>query len=362
MIFSRTRTASAAFTARLAAAVVAVAAVFAATLLVFPHGAGAQSKPKTLIKFATLAPEGSTWMKVMHAVDDEVRASTQNRVGFKFYPGAVQGDEKDVLRKIRNGQLHGGGFSGYGLGAVASEFRVIELPFMFKTLDEVDYARDQLDSYFYDVFKQKGYVFLGWADVGFIYLFSNSPITNPEELQRAKMWTWSGDALAEIFFKAFNVSPIPLALPDVLTSLQMGVVDAVYSPALACVALQWFTRVKYMTDVPITYGFGAMLVSEDAFRDTDPADMEILKQVCRKHSKLLIGKTRVQDVEAIESIKKEGVKLLEVTPAVQTAFFTTGRGAWKEGVGRLYPEDLLRRVTSMVDDYRANHKEARTDP
>lgn len=341
---------------------VLVAAALLSGPVCLPGAACAQSKPKTLIKFATLAPEGSTWMKVMRAIDEEVRAETQGRVGFKFYAGGVQGDEKDVLRKIRNGQLHGGGFTGFGLGAIASEFRVIELPFMFKDLEEVDHVRDALDSYFTDVFRQKGFAFLGWGDVGFVYLFSNSPITNPEELKRVKMWTWSGDALAEIFFKAFSVSPIPLALPDVLTSLQMGVVDAVYSPPLACVALQWFTRVKYMTDVPITYGFGALLVSEDALRGTDAADMEALRRVCRKHSKLLIDKTRVQNGEAVQSIRGEGVKLLPVDPAVRNTFFTTARGAWKDGIGKLYPEDLLKRVTAMVDDYRANRKEARTNP
>jgi len=343
---------------------IAIGAVVTAALSVLfaPLAAPAETAPKTQIKFATLAPDGSTWMKVMHAVDDEVRSATGNRIGFKFYPGGVQGDEKDVLRKMRNGQIHGGGFTGFGLGAIAPEFRVIELPFMFKNLDEVDYVRSELDSFIYDTFKQKGFVFLGWADVGFVYLFSNSPITTPEELRRAKMWTWSGDLLAEIFFKAFHVSPIPLALPDVLTSLQMGVIDAVYSPPLACVALQWFTRVKHMTDVPIAYGFGAMLVSEEILRGADPADVEKLKEICRKHSKLLIEKTRSQDVEAVEAIKREGVTVLDVKDDIEREFFATGRGAWKDGVGRLYPDDLLRRVTTMVDAYRADPKDAKSNP
>ena len=343
-------------------AIGAVVTAAALAVLFAPLAASAETAPKTHIKFATLAPDGSTWMKVMHAIDDEVRTATENRIGFKFYPGGVQGDEKDVLRKIRNRQIHGGGFSGYGLGAIASEFRVIELPFMFKDLDEVDYVRGELDSFIYDTFKQKGFVFLGWADVGFVYIFSNSPITTPDELRRAKMWTWSGDLLAEIFFKAFHVSPIPLALPDVLTSLQMGVIDAVYSSPLACVALQWFTRVKYMSNVPIAYGFGALLVSEEILRGADPADVETLSEICRKHSKLLIAKTRVQNVEAIDAIKAEGVTVLDVKEEVETAFFTTGRGAWKDGVGRLYPDDLLKRVTTLVDDYRAHPKEAKSNP
>jgi len=315
----------------------------------------AKSKPQTLIKFATLAPDGSTWMKTMRALDKSLRAETENRVGFKFYPGGVQGDEMDVLRKIRNGQLHGGGFTGFGLGAVAPGFRALEVPFMYKNLDEVDYVREKLDNHFVDIFDEKGYKLLGWADVGFVYLYSNQPIRTPEDLQRAKVWTWSGDKLAAIFFKAFDVSPIPLALPDVLTSLQMGVVNAVYAPPLACIALQWFTRVKYMTDVPVTYGFGAMLVSNKALKKVSPEDQEVLRRLSREYASTLVEKTRVQNVEAIELIREEGVEVLAVDPSVKQTFFTVGRSAWQEGVDDLYPAKLLDRVSSTVEEYRQNN-------
>jgi TRAP-type C4-dicarboxylate transport system substrate-binding protein len=340
-------------------AVVMVAAISIA----FAGGAGPagarKPKPELQIKFATLAPEGSTWMKIMHELDTELRQQTENRLGFKFYPGGVQGDEKDVLRKIRNGQIHAGGFTGMGLGAVASEFRALEVPFMFRNLDEVDHVRKLMEPFFEKVFDEKGFMILGWADVGFVYIFSNQPITSPRELRQAKMWTWSGDKLAELFFKAFEVSPIPLALPDVLTSLQMGVVNAVYSPPLACIALQWFTRVKYMSDVPITYAFGAMLVSKRALAKAKPGDVEILQRLTRKHSAELVAKTRTQNVEAIDAIQSEGVKLLPVSGEVTNVFFVTGRGAWKDGIGKLYPAELLERVSLAVDEYRAGHKEAR---
>jgi TRAP-type C4-dicarboxylate transport system substrate-binding protein len=336
-----------------------VASVCAAALLVItafaPHGiAASKPKPKALIKFATVAPEGSTWMKIMHELDEDVRAATENRLGFKFYPGGVQGDEKDVLRKIRNGQLHAGGFSGFGLGAIAPEFRVIELPFMFRDLGEVDKVRGSLDSFYTNLFDSKGYLLAGWADVGFVYVFSNTPITSPDELRRSRIWIWSGDLLAELFFKAFSVSPIPLALPDVLTSLQMGVIDATYAPPLACIALQWFTRVKYMSNVPITYGFGAMLISNKALKKVAPEDIDILKTITRKHSQALIDKTRVQNLEAIDAIRNEGVELLNVDEATMNVFFSTGKNAWTDGIGKLYPKDLLDRVTSILAEYRKN--------
>ncbi len=311
-----------------------------------------KAKPETLIKFATLAPEGSTWMKTMRALDKELRNATENRIGFKFYTGGVQGDEKDVLRKVRNGQLHGGGFTGFGLGSVVSAVRVLELPFLFEELEEVDFVRSRTDSLFSALFSSRGFVFLGWADVGFVYIFSNSPIRSPADLQQVRMWVWSGDPLAELFFKAFRISPIPLSAPDVLTSLQTGIVDAIYGSPLACVALQWFTRVKYMSDVPITHGLGAVLVSENALREADEADIRILHDLTQRYLHALNEKTRSQNIEAIELMKKEGLEVVAVDEEQRRAFFSTGKDAWQDGVDKIYPRALLSQITLILREYR----------
>lgn len=311
-----------------------------------------KTKPKFQIKFATLAPDGSTWMNTMHAIDKEVRQKTENRLGFKFYAGGVQGDEKDVLRKIRVGQIHAGGFTGYGLGAVVSEVRVQELPFMFESLDELDYLREQTDAYFEQQFAEAGFVFLGWADVGFVYLMSKSAIHTPEELTHARMWVWSGDPLAELFFKAFEISPIPLSAADVLTSLQTGVINAVYASPLACVALQWFTRVSHMTNVPLSHGLGAVLVAKSKLRGVSDEDLSLLKEIARPHLRSLTLKTREQNVEALDEMKKEGVQVVSIDDATRREFFARGRGAWSDGVGELYPQELLDRVTRTLTEYR----------
>ncbi len=314
--------------------------------------ASRRPRPDFQIKFATLAPEGSTWMETMHAIDAEVRRRTGNRLGFRLYPGGVQGDEKEVLRKIRNGQLHGGGFTGSGLGSVAPEVRVLELPFMFESLDELDYLRERMDRHFLSLFEEEGYLHLGWADIGFVYIFSRKPVRSAVEMADARMWVWAGDPLAELFFGAFGVSPIPLAVPDVLTSLQTGIIDAVYGSPLACLALQWFTRISYVTDVPVTHSLGAALVSKKALRRVDPADVEILAAVARPLLRDLTEKTRLQNGEAIEVMKKEGVQVLAISDDTRAEFFRTGRRAWGEGVGRLYSRELLERVKSVLEKHR----------
>jgi len=294
-------------------------------------------------------------MKNMRALDQDVRARTGNRVGFKFFPGGVQGDEKDVIRKMRNGQIHGAGFTGFGLGAIVPETRVLELPFMFETLDELDYVRDQTADFYQKSFAEKGYDLLGWTDVGFVYLFTKTPVRAPADMPQAKWWIWSGDQLAEIFYRAFRITPIPLAAPDVLTSLQTGVVDAVYASPLACVALQWVTRVKFMSDAPVTHGISAVVVTEKSLAGVSAADRAVLKEVTRRHLADLTSKTRIQNVEAIEEIKKEGVQVVTIDAAARKEFTERGRAAWSDGVGTLYSKELLDRVNTIVADYRATH-------
>ncbi len=332
-----------------------LAAAILVTTLPVAAAAGKQPKAKTEIKLATLAPDGSTWMKTMRAIDTEVRQRTDNRVGFKFYPGGVQGDEKDVLRKMRVGQVHGAAFTGFGLGAIVPEVRVLELPFMFESLDEIDHVRAETNDFYEKAFRDKGFALLGWTDVGFIYLFTQIPVATPDDMLKCKWWIWSGDQLAEIFFKAFNITPIPLAAPDVLTSLQTGVVDAVYASPLACVALQWFTRVKYMSDMPITHGVSAIVLTEKSLSGVSAADRAVLLEVTQANLADLTQKTRTQNLEAIEEIKKEGVQVVPVDDAVRRDFVEQGRAAWSDGIGVLFSRELLDRVTGILSEYRKSH-------
>jgi TRAP-type transport system periplasmic protein len=144
-----------------------------------------------VIKFATLAPEGSSWMKQMRQLALEVSEKTQGQVKFKFYPGGVSGDEKDVIRKIRIGQLHSAGFTGVGLGDILPEVRVLDLPFLFETSEEVAYVYNAMNEYFMRAFEEKGYVLLGWVPVGWVHFFSVPKIESIEDLRLSRPWLWT---------------------------------------------------------------------------------------------------------------------------------------------------------------------------
>ncbi len=310
-----------------------------------------------IVKFATLAPDGSAWMNVMREYDEAVREESNGRLGFKIYPGGVQGDESTVLRKIRLGQLQSGGVTGVGMGQIAPIVRILDSPFLFRTYEEIDYIHEKFDEEFSDAFEQKGFVVLGWAEVGFVYLFTNSPVREPVDLRGVKMWTWEGDPIAEAAFRAFGITPIPLSVTDVMTSLQTGLIDGVYASPLAAIALQWFTRVQYMFDVPLANSSGSILISEKIF-DSLPSDLqEILLRNGQKYMRKLTGLSRRDNERAIATLEKSGVKVLKPSsPNALDEYENIGSSARDMLIGKLYSEAFLTRVEAALLEFRKSDK------
>jgi TRAP-type C4-dicarboxylate transport system substrate-binding protein len=166
------------------------------------------------------SPEGSTWINIMREYDAAVRKESNGRLGFKIYPGGVAGDEKDVIRKIRLGQFQSAGVTGTGIGEVAKSVRILDSPFLFKNTAEVDHILNQFDAEFRKEFESNGFVLLGWAEVGSVYVISKTPVAKINDLKNVKLWEWEGDPVADALFKTVGINPIPLSITDALTSLQ----------------------------------------------------------------------------------------------------------------------------------------------
>ena len=301
------------------------------------------------IKLAILAPEGTTWMKTMHAFNRELQERTKGQLAFKIYSGGVSGDELDVIRKMRAGQMHAGGFTGVGLGQILSEIRVLELPFIFKNYEEVDHVTRALAPYFEQQFEKKGYVFLGFAEAGFVNVFSSNPLRIHGDFKSAKMWAWTGDPLVEELCKAYGIRPVPLSITDVLTSLQTGLINSFYAPPLAAIALQWFTKVSYMTSPSIANATGAMVMTKKFYDKIPESNQKILKEVSRKYSERIIRETRRDNQKSYETLKKNGIQFVDIPDSEIKKMVETGKAVQKALTGRLYSQELLHRVLGLIE-------------
>jgi TRAP-type transport system periplasmic protein len=318
------------------------------------HQAHAQ---QYIIKFATIAPDNSTWMNVMRQYDAAIRKESGGRLGFKLYPGGVQGEDKDVIPKMRLGQLHSAGLTGFGLGKIAPKLRILDSPFLFENYDEIDHVYSTLDAELNKSLQDNGFVNLGWAEVGFVYVYTNTPVKSPADMKGVKMWMWEGDPIAEATFKSFEIQPIPLSVVDVLTSLQTGLINGAYTSPLACVALQWNTRVKYMMNIPLANASGAVIITKTMF-DKIPADLqEILLRNGKKFMRELTLKSRKENNDAIQTLKKNGVQMVDAnTPKALADYKAAGKRARQSLVGKLYDQQFLDRVEKAVADFRSKTK------
>jgi TRAP-type C4-dicarboxylate transport system substrate-binding protein len=322
----------------------------------FGHQALAEAQEHYVIKFATLAPEGSPWMNTFHKINNEIKEKTEGKVKLKAYPGGVLGEDRDMLRKIRIGQIHAGGFTGTGLTLINRDISVMAIPFFFRDYGEVDHVLGKMDGHFRRAFEKKGYVLLGWSEIGFVYLLSNVPVTSVEEIRGAKVWSIEGDPLAAPVLRKAGVTPIPLGIPDVLMALQTNLIDVVYASPLAAIALQWFTKVKYMTNLPLIYSLGGVLVSKRTFGKIPPNLQEIVKEVFQYHTFLLNERTRTDNDEAIRVMVKQGIRLVTPTHEETGRFKRISLEAVNEMAGTAFSKDVFAEARSHINQYRKTGK------
>ena len=310
------------------------------------------AQPNHLLKIATLAPEGSSWAKVLRTIDADVRRETNGNVGFKIYPGGVQGDEKVVLRKMRIGQLHGGNFGGQGVSQTLPDVLALQMPFLFDSYAEVDYVLEKMDAFYRQGYEERGYVFLGWADIGFVHILSQQPVAALEDMSDQKVWQLPDEPLTSVLFRLAGVTSVPLNIPDVLLGLQTNLIDVVYASPSATIVLQWFTRAKYVTQLPINYTLGALLIDKRTFAKISAAEREHIHRIARQHMAALNQRNRRENDEAMTVLQANGLSLVEVNPKDVETFKGLVASAEAELVGRAFSREAHEQIAQHLQDFR----------
>ena len=300
-----------------------------ATFLFF---AAAPAFAQQTLKIATVAPDGSAWMRELRATAAEISTATQGRVSIKYFPGGVMGSDTVVLRKMRLGQLQGGVLTSSELAQVYPDAAVYSLPFLFDNWAQADKARTVVDPMLAKGFEAKGLTMLSASDVGFAYVLSTKPLKSAKEVAGAKLWIPQNDEIAERTFKAGGSTPILLPLGDVFTSLQTGMVDTVPNTPAGAVALQWHGKLKHMIDLPLSFVVGFVVVDNKAFAKVSAADQAIVLKAFRACGARMDAAIRRDDVAALAAMKKQGLQVTQMAPA-EVAL-------WKQ-IGNKVTQDMI---------------------
>jgi TRAP-type C4-dicarboxylate transport system substrate-binding protein len=283
------------------------------TLLFFVSwgvSAGAQT-----IKIATIAPEGSFWMVEMRAGAKVIEERTGERVKFKFYGGGVQGNDKQVVRKMRIGQLHGATFTSGTLALFSKDAQLYSMPMAFRNMDEVFHVREYMDDYLRNGLEQAGMVNFGLAGAGMGYLMSNEPAATLADLSGQKIWVQEGDQTAYSGFETLGISPTTMPITDVLTGLQTELLDGAAVSPVGAVVLQLHTKLSYITDLPLSYVYGALVIDKKPFSRLSEADQAVVREVMEAIYKK-IDKTSISDnTESLAALVEKGLKMVSPVEA-----------------------------------------------
>jgi TRAP-type transport system periplasmic protein len=277
------------------------------------------------LKIATVAPDGTAWMREMRAAGDAIKQKTEGRVEIKYYPGGVMGDSATVLRKIKIGQLQGGAFTGSEASMIAKDAQIYSLPFAFRSEAEIDGMRVKLDPLLKQQFEAQGYKLLGITGGGFAYLMSTRDIKGAGDLAAAKVWVPQGDTIAEMAFKASGVTPIPLPLADVYTGLQTGLVDTAANTPAGAIAFQWHTKLKYMVDLPLTWVIGELVVTNKAFDALAEADRKAVEDEFAAGFARLEAINRSDNASARKALEQQGITITTPDQASRAKYDAIGK-------------------------------------
>lgn len=328
------------------------------TLLAAALALGAGAADAATLKIATIAPDGTAWMREMRAAGDAIKTKTEGRVEMKFYPGGVMGDDATVLRKMKIGQLQGGAFTGGEASIMTKDAQIYSLPFMFRSQSEVDKVRAKLDPLLKQQFAKDGYELLGISGGGFAYLMSTREIKTRDDLKAAKVWVPQGDKVAELGFKAAGVTPIPLPLSDVYTSLQTGLIDSAANTTSGALAFQWHTKIKHIVDLPLSYVVGEVVVDKKAFDALSAEDQKVVEAEFAAGFARLETSNRNDNTAAREALKQQGITFDAPSEAERRNWQAVGQDVFKqlEGEGAL-SRPMLDALTAALAEARGGSAE-----
>lgn len=314
----------------------------------------AVSASPQMIKLGTLAPTGSPWHTILRDMTEDWRRVTGGKIQFRIYSGGVAGDEPDMVRKLRIGQLHAAVLTGVGLSEITPEIQALQMPLMLHSYAELDYVMDRLAPELELLLEAKGFKVLNWGDAGWVRFFAQKPVVTPEDLKPLKLFAWATDSAYVEAWKDAGYNPVSLAANEIHTGLQSGLINVFVAPPIAALSFQWFGLAKHMTNLKWAPLVGALVISTRTWRELPDEAKPVLLRAARNVGKRLKRAVPKLGDEAVEVMKKHGLVVHQVPDDAAAAWERGARAGYASLVDVVVPAAMVAEVERLRDAYRAS--------
>ncbi|MCX5659489.1 MAG: TRAP transporter substrate-binding protein DctP [Planctomycetota bacterium] len=341
----------------------ALAAAFAVLAVLALAPAPARAQAPTRVKLATLAPTGSSFHQILQAMAEKWKAAPGGGANVTIYTDGRMGGEADMVKRMRVGQLNAAMLSVTGLAEIDDSVTALQnLPMMFRSLDEVDYVREQLRTVIERKFEAKGFIVLFWGDAGWVYFYSRKPGAMPDDFKPMKMFSWAGDNQTADRWREAGFHPVLLEPTDILTGLQTGLIDVVSTPPVYALAGQFYGPAPHMLELPWAPLVGGTVISKKTWDSMSPAARAVMLKAAQEAGDQIRLRSRVESAEAIEAMKKRGLKVTPANAEVTAAWRAASEAMYPKIRGTTVPADLFDRVTQLLAQRRAAEAAAAAAP
>ena len=325
-----------------------VAALACAALLV-PGGAisKASADGPIVIRYASLAPPSSAFGKILKAWNRTFKKETEGRAELRFYAGGSQGDERDFIRKIRAGQIDAAGITTTGLGMVVRPILVLTAPGLITEMSQLVHVRTELRSRFESMFRDAGFELLTWGDGGKNRLFSSKPFSRPDDLKAGRPWAWKDDPVFAGYLGVIGANPVRVGANEVYGGLQTRMIDTVPCSAVMAVAIQWYTKLNFMTKQNFNIIIGGSIIKREVFEQLTPQDQEVLLDTAERSARAMDKIVMRDDAKAYATLVARGIEEVDLSPYA-AEWDAVARQAREQLAGRVYSKSLLAEVEKLA--------------
>jgi len=304
------------------------------------------------IKIGTIAPLRSPWVKILKKLGVEWAKITDGSVKIRIYPGGIAGGEEDMVRKIRLGNLGGAVFTNIGINNISFDSNVLNIPFLFNSDEELDYILEKVKPILKKEIEEKGFNVIAYSKAGWVYFFGKKPILYPDDLKKHKLAFSTGVRSWEEAWKKSGFHVVPVELKDLMMALQSGMVDSFYIHPLLAGSGQYFALSPHMTELKITPLVGGVVFSRQIWRRVPDKYKADMLATVEKMIDLLVEETDQLEKEAIQEMKKHGLKIHELPDDALAKWREVSNKGLDALIGKAFSAEIYEKVTTLLKDFR----------
>jgi TRAP-type transport system periplasmic protein len=324
------------------------AVLIAALLLVEPDGSKVAAVEMQFLRIATLAPRDSDLAKGFMKLDKGMRTATNNAWGVRLYPSGVAGDETDVIRKMKVGQMDASIITSVGLSQIVRDTTLLSTPGVITTYKQLEAVQKVMTPEWDAMFVKQGFKLLAWGETGQLRWFARTPLTKPSAIKNMRPWVWPASHGLKETLHALGANGVPLGVPEVYGALQTGMIDMVTSTCVALVSLQWHSTLKYMTKQANGVLVGALLMNDQKWKSMPPDVQKIVQNEATRNQQGDKEDIRKADEKSYANLLKRGYTANDWTGAPEQEFQAMSVQVQKRLTGRMFTAEVLQRVKTLA--------------